>query len=121
MRLLDFLSTLPHVDLGVVKTLMLIDYFKPQSFIPRKTWWKERVAEDQLKALYTAIRQDATVAGEEFASMNVSEKDLFKHSLIIPSSISYKDLQEGRVVKQDGCLFIYFRQGQAPYMVDIKL
>ena len=121
MRLLDFLSTLPHVDLGIVKTLMLIDYFKPQSFIPRKTWWKERVAEDQLKALYAAIRQNAAVAGEEFAAMNVSEKDLFKHSLIIPSSISYKDLQEGHVIKQDGYLFIYFRQGQAPYMKDIKL
>ena len=53
--------------------------------------------------------------------MNVSEKDLFKHSLIIPSSISYKDLQEGHVIKQDGYLFIYFRQGQAPYMKDIKL
>ena len=53
--------------------------------------------------------------------MNVSEKDLFKHSLITPSSISYKDLQKGRVVKQDGYLFTYFRQGQAPYMADIQL
>ncbi len=88
----------------------------PNHLSHAKLGGKSASAEDQLKALYAAIRQNAAVAGEEFAAMNVSERDLFKHSLIIPSSISYKDLQKERVVKQDGYLFTYFRQGQAPYM-----
>lgn len=121
LRLLDFLETLPHVNLDMVKSLMRIDYFRPQSFIPRKLWWSEQVPEETRKAIYAAIREKPAVAGEAFTALQVSEKELFKHSFITPASISYEALENGQVVKKDGYLFTYFRQGQAPYMADIQL
>ncbi len=121
LRLLDFLETLPYIDLNIVKSLMRIDYFAPQQFIPRKLWWKEVVDEDIRKGIYQAIRANQAIVGEEFALMQVSEKELFKHSFITPSSISYTDLQTGKIVPKPGYLFTYFRHGQQPYMADIQL
>lgn len=119
-RLLEYLSTLPKVDLAVVQNIMQLDYLTPMQFQPRKQWWQDRIESNQLKAIYSAIRENAEVAGKEFASMQVSEKDLFKYSLIIPSSISYEDFINGEITKQDGYLFTYFRQGQAPYFATIS-
>ena len=89
-------------------------------FQPRKLWWDDRIEQEKLKALYTTIRENAAIVGEEFALMNVSERDLFKHSLIIPYSISYEQYINGEIVKQDGFLFTYFQQGQAPYFATIS-
>lgn len=120
-RLLEYLRTLPQVDISIVKNIMQLDYLTPMGFQPRKLWWDDKIESQQLKDIYSAIRNNAAVAGKEFALMNISEKDLFKHSLIIPSKISYEHFQNGEIIKQDGYLFTFFRQGQAPYFATIQL
>ncbi len=100
---------------------MQLDYLKVHQFQPRKPWWDDRTPNDQLKKIYAKLRENPLLAGEQFAEMQVSEKDLFKHSLIIPSSISYQDYVEGKVSKKEGYLFTYFRYGQEPYFADISL
>lgn len=118
-RLEEYLATLPHVNLAVVRSLMQLDYLGIQQFQPRKLWWKERLTEDEQKAIYRALRETPEVAGKEFAEMQVSEKELFKHSLIIPFAIDYTAFTKGIVEAKKGYLFTYFRQGQSPYFYSI--
>ncbi|MEC1178709.1 DUF4080 domain-containing protein [Metasolibacillus meyeri] len=119
-RLLEFLQTVSNVDLAVVQNIMQLDYLQAQQFQPRKIWWKERADQQQQKNIYTLLRQNPAIAGEEFAAMDITERDLFKHSLIIPTTISYNDFVNGQIKKHQGYLFTYFRQGQQPYFADIK-
>lgn len=99
---------------------MQLDYLQAQQFQPRKIWWKERADQQQQKNIYTLLRQNPAIAGEEFVAMDITERDLFKHSLIIPTTISYNDFINGQIKKHQGYLFTYFRQGQQPYFADIK-
>ncbi|WP_107841895.1 B12-binding domain-containing radical SAM protein [Metasolibacillus meyeri] len=119
-RLLEFLQTVSNVDLAVVQNIMQLDYLQAQQFQPRKIWWKERADQQQQKNIYTLLRQNPAIAGEEFVAMDITERDLFKHSLIIPTTISYNDFINGQIKKHQGYLFTYFRQGQQPYFADIK-
>lgn len=120
-RLEEFLRTIPRIDVGIAKNIMQLDYLKVHQFQPRKPWWDDRIPSDQLKKIYAELRENPLLAGEQFAEMQVSEKDLFKHSLIIPSSISYQEYVDGQVAKKEGYLFTYFRYGQEPYFADISL
>ena len=114
-RLIEFLQTMDNVDLDVVTSLMKYDYLVGQQFQPRKLWWNDRLNEEQMKAAYTRIKEDASIVGEEFAQMNISERDLFKHSLIIPFQMDLVTYELGQPVKQNGYLFTYFRNGRQPY------
>ncbi len=118
-RLLMFLETVDGVNLNIVKSLMQLDYLMAQQFQPRKLWWNERPTEEQQKALYHALREDPAIAGEEFASFNLSEKELFKHTLIIPHALDYQDFMNGKIVQKNGYLLTYFRHGQAPYFATL--
>lgn len=118
-RLLMFLETVEGADLTIIQSLMQLDYLTAQQFQPRKLWWKERPTEEQQKALYNALRENPAIAGEEFASFNLSEKELFKHTLIIPHHVDYQNFSNGKIVQKNGYLLTYFRHGQAPYFASI--
>ncbi|WP_155592083.1 B12-binding domain-containing radical SAM protein [Lysinibacillus cavernae] len=118
-RLLMFLETVDGVDLNIVQSLMQLDYLMVQQFQPRKLWWNERPTEEQQKAIYHALREDPAIAGEEFVSFKLSEKELFKHTLIIPHSLDYQNFINGKIVQKNGYLLTYFRHGQAPYFATI--
>ncbi|MDN4493485.1 B12-binding domain-containing radical SAM protein [Ureibacillus aquaedulcis] len=119
-RLEEFLATQANVNLEIVRSLMQLDYLSKQQFQPRKLWWEERVSRDVQKQIYSLLKETPTVAGEEFAQFDLSEKEFFKHSLIIPFSIDYDPLQNGQVVAKDGYLLTYFRFGQAPYFATLQ-
>lgn len=115
-RLLEFLRTLPHVDIAVVESLMVLDYVLPQQFIPRKAWWSMHLSGTEQKNLLQAIRVDATVAGEDFAALNIGERELFKHTLLVPVAFDFAALQQGRVERNDSIMLVYFRQGDTPFI-----
>ncbi|KGR77435.1 B12-binding domain-containing radical SAM protein [Ureibacillus sinduriensis] len=119
-RLEEFLATQPNVNMEIVRSLMQLDYLSKQQFQPRKLWWEERVSKDVQKQIYASLKESPTIAGEEFAEFDLTEKDFYKHSLIIPFSIDYRSLQGGQVVAQDGYLLTYFRLGQAPYFATLE-
>ncbi|MEK4228539.1 B12-binding domain-containing radical SAM protein [Solibacillus sp. FSL H8-0538] len=114
-RLIEFLETLSNVDIDVVTSLMKYDYLLVQQFQPRKLWWNDRVEEKSLKGLYHRIKANPTLVGEQFEAMQINERELFKHSLIIPFHIELAGYELGHPVKQQGYLFTYFRNGQQPY------
>lgn len=118
-RLMEFLVTVPNIDLQIVQSIMQIDYLRPMAFNPRKFWWDERVSEEELKQIMAPIRENHSIVSEEFAAFNISDKDLIKHSLIIPTYVDYKALTEGRIVPRKGHLFVYFFNGDKPYFATI--
>ncbi len=118
-RLMEFLVTVPNIDLQIVQSIMQIDYFRPMSFNPRKYWWHERLSEDEQKAIMATIRENHALVSDEFAALNISDKDLIKHSLVIPTYVDYEALTEGRVVPRKGHLFVYFFNGEKPFITTI--
>ncbi|PYF07277.1 B12-binding domain-containing radical SAM protein [Ureibacillus chungkukjangi] len=119
-RLEEFLATQPNVNLKIVRSLMQLDYLSRQQFQPRKLWWDERVSRDVQKEIYSLLKETPSLAGEEFAQLDLSEKEFFKHSLIIPFTIDYNAFQNGQVIALDGYLLTYFRIGQAPYFATLQ-
>ena len=95
---------------------MVLDYVLPQQFIPRKAWWSMHLSGTEQKNLLQAIRVDATVAGEDFAALNIGERELFKHTLLVPVAFDFAALQQGRVERNDGIMLVYFRQGDTPFI-----
>ena len=114
-RLLEFLATVEGIDVQIVQSLMQLDFLLAQQFQPRKLWWTERTTEAQQKAIYAALRENPAIAGDEFANFNLSEKELFKHTLVIPYNMDYQDFTKGNITANNGYLLTYFRQGQSPY------
>ena len=118
-RLMEFLVTIPNINLQVVQSIMQIDYLRSMSFNPRKFWWQERLSEEQQKEMMARIRKNHSLVSEKFAALNISDKDLIKHSLIIPTYVDYDALTEGKVVPRKGHLFVYFFNGQKPFLTTI--
>ncbi|WP_342581718.1 B12-binding domain-containing radical SAM protein [Ureibacillus sp. FSL W7-1570] len=114
-RLDEFLRTLPNVNLGIVHSLMKLDFLSKQQFHPRKLWWDERIPKEELKAINKKLIETPEIAGEEFVQMKVNEKELVKHSLIVPFNLDYEAYQNGKIVVSDTYLFVFFRQGNSPY------
>ena len=118
-RLMEFLVTIPNINLQVVQSIMQIDYLRSMSFNPRKFWWQERLSEEQQKEMMARIRKNHGLVSEKFAALNISDKDLIKHSLIIPTYVDYDALTEGKVVPRKGHLFVYFFNGEKPFLTTI--
>lgn len=114
-RLLEFLQTVEHADLKVITSLMKYDFLQGQQFQPRKLWWDDRLSEDEMRAVYARIKENPSLAGEEFEAMQITERELFKHSLIVPFHMDLQSYEVGVPQKKTGYLFTYFRNGQQPY------
>ncbi|WP_397537328.1 B12-binding domain-containing radical SAM protein [Rummeliibacillus pycnus] len=118
-RLLEFLEQRGNVPIDIVTNLMQLDYLKAQQFQPRKIWWQNRTQEDASKIIFKALREKPEIVGLEFASMNIVEKDLYKHTLLTPFSINYDAYINGEIKKQKGYLFTFFRKDGSPYFATI--
>lgn len=119
-RLEEFLATQPNVNLEIVHSLMQLDYLSKQQFQPRKLWWDERVSREEQKEIYNLLKENPTIAGEEFAQFDLSEKDFFKHSLLIPFALDYDAFKNGQIVEKEGYLLVYFRAGMTPYFATLN-
>ena len=120
-RLEEFLATQSHINLPVVRSLMQLDYLSRQSFQPRKLWWDERVSQHEQKEIFTRLKENPLLASEEFAELNVTEKDFYKHSLLVPFAIDYAKFVNGEIVEKDCILLTYFRNGKTPIFATLNL
>ncbi|HWI49119.1 MAG TPA: B12-binding domain-containing radical SAM protein [Rummeliibacillus sp.] len=118
-RLLEFLEQRGNVPIDIVTNLMQLDYLKAQQFQPRKIWWQNRTQEDASKTIFKALREKPEIAGLEFASMNIVEKDLYKHTLLTPFNINFEAYINGEIKKQKGYLITFFRKDGSPYFATI--
>ncbi|MGG4546823.1 B12-binding domain-containing radical SAM protein [Rossellomorea marisflavi] len=95
-RLREFLSTKEGVSLSVVEGLMKLDYLQNQKYKPRKPWWNNTMTKEQRSSLYQEILASPVMAGAAFTEMNLSEKDLYKHTML--EHITLADGKDGYVL-----------------------
>lgn len=78
-RLLLFLQAKDIKGLDIVEGLMKVDYLTRQRYKPRKVWWDQ---EPGNKDFLRKIIDQPIILGDEFTELHLSERELFKHSLI---------------------------------------
>jgi anaerobic magnesium-protoporphyrin IX monomethyl ester cyclase len=98
-RLYQFLQTKNIDDLPIIEGLMKYDYLRNQKHKPRKPWWEEKTEKELRSTFYRQILENPSLLGEQFALLNLNEKDLFKHTVmeIVPFDLqrylTAKDVQ----------------------------
>lgn len=118
-RLWQFLQTVEGANLQIVQSIMQLDYLAAMSFLPRKVWWDNKMPEDVRKKFIHQVKNDPSIVGDAFVAMQVSEKDLFKNSFIMPIHISIEDFKHGHITVREGHLFAYYKQGEKPYFAQL--
>lgn len=121
LRLIAFLEQRGNVNMNIIVSLLQLDYLKAQRFQPRKPWWKNQLPEIKSKDILKEIRLHPEMAGSAFAQFNVGEKELYKHTLLLPFYIDLDLLNNNNEVKEcNGYLMTYFRKDGAPYFAFIR-
>ncbi|WP_146549544.1 B12-binding domain-containing radical SAM protein [Rummeliibacillus suwonensis] len=118
-RLLSFLEQRGNAPIDIVMSLMQLDYLKAQQFQPRKIWWQNRAPKNAVKVIFKTLQENPEIAGKPFADMNLSEKDLYKHTLLTPFNIDFSAYQNGEIKRQKGYLLTFFRKNGSPYFATI--
>ncbi len=118
-RLLSFLEQRGNAPIDIVMSLMQLDYLKAQQFQPRKIWWQNRAPKNALKVIFKTLQENPEIAGKPFADMHLSEKDLYKHTLLTPFDIDFSAYQNGEIKRQKGYLLTFFRKNGSPYFATI--
>lgn len=108
-RLLEFIQSINLADQDIILSLMKIDYLENAKFKPRKPWWEDRLEKDERSSLYQSFLEDPFVLGEEFAKLEIKEKELYKHSIVEELSFDYQNyIQTGIFSHRKTSLLAYF-------------
>ncbi|USK56767.1 B12-binding domain-containing radical SAM protein [Cytobacillus solani] len=110
-RLYEFLETKDIEDLDVIEGLMKYDYLSRQKYKPRKPWWGPSASYDKAERsiIYQSIIQTPTQLGQNFVDLGLTEKDLFKHTLIERLTFDLdKYFSEGKIEKRGTTILSYF-------------
>lgn len=108
-RLYQFLRSEQIKNLSYVAGLMTIDYLQNHNHRPRKSWKSTQVNKDEFSAYYQQIVHDPSILGEEFAALQLNEKDLYKHTILEVLPFDYAHYaQHKEVVTTPSLLVAYY-------------
>ncbi|MHC0038657.1 B12-binding domain-containing radical SAM protein [Pseudoneobacillus sp. C159] len=108
-RLYQFLAAKQIEDLDIIEGLMKYDYLLNQKFNPRKPWWETRLDKSDRSAIYRKILEEPLVFGEQFHSLKLNEKELYKHTLLENLSFDLKNyLINRKINRTNSILLAYF-------------
>ncbi len=108
-RLYSFLEEKTVENLDVIIGLMKYDYLKNHKYKPRKPWWEADYDKKARNQFYKLFAENPHVLGEEFSSLGLDEKELFKHTMLEELSFDLeKYLSTGVIEKHPSCLLAYF-------------
>jgi anaerobic magnesium-protoporphyrin IX monomethyl ester cyclase len=88
---------------------MKYDYLRNQKHKPRKPWWEEKINKELRSSIYHQLLEKPTILGQEFAALELNEKDLFKHTVmeILPFDLHHY-LTARDVQHTSSVMLIYF-------------
>ncbi|WP_057767898.1 B12-binding domain-containing radical SAM protein [Cytobacillus praedii] len=119
-RLYEFLETRDIEDLDVIEGLMKYDYLSRQKYKPRKPWWGPSASYDkgERSVIYQSIIQSPNQFGQNFVNLGLTEKDLFKHTLIEKLTFDLdKYFSEGTIEKRGTTILTYFDSNPEKTMI----
>lgn len=119
-RLFDFLGNLEGIPLNTVKSVMKLDYLSKQKFQPRKPWWENDMSKEEQSAIYKLLLERPSIAGEEFAQMDLTEREVYKQTFITPISIDMNLFKQGVIKEEQGFLLTTFHKGNTPHFSYIQ-
>ncbi|MDX8360468.1 B12-binding domain-containing radical SAM protein [Cytobacillus sp. IB215316] len=108
-RLYQFLHETNVKDLDIISGLMKYDYLRKQKHKPRKPWWNDSLEKPTRAAYYRDIVNNPHVFGRQFTHLQLSEKDIHKHTVIeeLNFNLSHYLLSE-KIVHEQTLLLVYF-------------
>ncbi|CEG26598.1 B12-binding domain-containing radical SAM protein [Bacillus sp. B-jedd] len=108
-RLDSFLAFRGLKNLEAARGLMMFDYLSRHKYSPRKPWWEKRFDKKDRSSLYQEVLANPAKAGNAFAQLGLSEKDLYKHTLIEPLSFDLlKYLEDGKIENTASAMVVYY-------------
>ncbi|WP_456275778.1 B12-binding domain-containing radical SAM protein [Bacillus sp. AK128] len=108
-RLWSFLVHHSKANLSVAHSLMKLDYLRGQKYKPRKPWWNETIEKDDRANYYRQLLVDPLLLGKAFEELQLSEKDLYKHTVLEMISFDLeKYLNFGELKEEASLLLAYF-------------
>lgn len=117
-RLLQFLESKSLSDLDVIEGLMKYDYLRKQKYKPRKPWWEAGLEKKRRNELYKLILDEPLLLGEKFASLELDEKELYKHTMLEELSFDLNMyLSKGEMLKNPSFLLAYFDPAKEKTMI----
>ncbi|MFC4320560.1 B12-binding domain-containing radical SAM protein [Litchfieldia salsa] len=108
-RLLRFLETKEIQNLLLIEGLMKYDYYLHQKYKPRKPWWDHLVSKEDRTQVYQQYLSNPHLLGDEFVSLGLSEKELYKHTIVeeLPFDLSTY-VNSGAIINKSINTIIYF-------------
>lgn len=113
-RLIQFLEMRNEVKLPIIKNIMQFDYLSTQRFQPRKIWWEHTMDKEAIKMVYAQLNLSPEIGGEKFSALQMNEKELYKHTLILPYHITLDGIDEANISLEEGYLVTVFQKDGAP-------
>ncbi|MDF2039451.1 B12-binding domain-containing radical SAM protein [Cytobacillus oceanisediminis] len=108
-RLFEFLQSKEIADLDIAEGLMKFDYISKQKYKPRKPWWQPSFEKSERSKLYQSLLENPIRLGEGFLSLQLNEKEIYKHTLSERLSFDIeKYIKDGIIEKSDSVLLAYF-------------
>ncbi|MFC0270463.1 B12-binding domain-containing radical SAM protein [Metabacillus herbersteinensis] len=108
-RLHNFLEAVKPQHLESALGFMKIDYLQNQKHKPRKAWWDDALTKQERSKLYHAILNEPTLLGKEFASKQMTEKDLFKHTILeeLPFNVAHYRVT-GEIITEPSFMLVHY-------------
>ncbi|UOE93240.1 B12-binding domain-containing radical SAM protein [Alkalihalobacillus sp. LMS39] len=108
-RLHQFLQSRNIEQMKVIETLMKYDFFMNHKHKPRKTWWPFSLDKQQQSSILKYLAEQPTVVSTTFANLQLSEKELHKHTMIevVPYNVP-KFVEQGQLEEQNTLLIFHF-------------
>lgn len=108
-RLYHFLQSRNTPELDMVEGLMKYDYLLNQKYNPRKPWWEGRLQKEDRSSIYRDILENPSQLGNEFVSLQLNEKDLYKHTLLETLAFDLQIyLQNGEIHRKNSFILTFF-------------
>lgn len=109
LRLLTFLESKQIEQIDIIEGLMKYDYLFRQKYKPRKPWWEASFVKEDRTAIYGQILINPTSLGEQYVSLQLNEKELYKHTMLEELTFDLsKYLLNGTIEHQPTVLLAYF-------------
>lgn len=108
-RLYQFLQSRKTAQLHMIKALLTVDYLQNHKYRPRKSWITEQRKKEEINSYYKMIMERPNILGDEFAALQLTEKDLYKHTIVEHIPFDYHHyMKHGEMISKPSILVAYY-------------
>ncbi|MGG0238832.1 B12-binding domain-containing radical SAM protein [Bacillus rhizoplanae] len=108
-RLYQFLQSRKTAQLHTIKALLTIDYLQNHKYRPRKSWIAEQRKKEEVDSYYKMIMDRPNMLGNEFAALQLTEKDLYKHTIVESIPFDYHHyMKHGEMISKQSILVAHY-------------